>query len=299
MPDDDDAANNVSQGRNVLCYGGGNGVVVCRRRSVVAAAAVAQQSEQETSNSSPLAVPPATEPAVVSSKTNEWAMDDGDNGDGNNKGACAAVDDLESKLAAMETTKSHGPLKPPTTTAKEGSTAKKGTVAATTTATATTTFGWFPSFELHSLREPPAPFLRCSGDDDDDNVGIGIGGRGSDDRKIQHMLARYMAMEEDEDILAALRGGSATGSNGNAHAGGGGERDERLSAADRALWTFTDRLKRAPRQVLRYAHGGVPLWSVYVFCLFVCLARTHGDGRTIYWLLRMRGKMLASFCKSK
>ena len=42
------------------------------------------------------------------------------------------------------------------------------------------------------------------------------------------------------------------------------ERDERLSIMDRALFTYTDRLKRMPRQVLRHGCGTIPLWSMYV-----------------------------------
>ena len=67
------------------------------------------------------------------------------------------------------------------------------------------------------------------------------------------MLARYMAEEDDPEILQALKGVSV---------GGGGEEDERLSVEDRVLLGFQDRLKRAPRQVVRYARGGIPLWSI-------------------------------------
>ena len=96
---------------------------------------------------------------------------------------------------------------------------------------------------------------------DSDDVGLGNGGRNcKDDAKIQQMLAQYMKDEDDEDILALLRGdGAGAGNNSNFQSG---ERDERLSATDRALLQFTDRLKRCPRQVLRYAHGGTPLWSM-------------------------------------
>jgi hypothetical protein len=65
-----------------------------------------------------------------------------------------------------------------------------------------------------------------------------------------------MEEEDDQEILMALGGGSAGGG------GVGREKDERLSAENRALLTFTDRIKRAPRQVVRYAKGGEPMWSV-------------------------------------
>jgi pre-rRNA-processing protein TSR4 len=227
-----------SAGRNVLHYGGG-GVVVCRRLAVV---------NPTSGTTSPAAAPRVDDPpnneVVVPSNSNEWAVQEDDD---NSNCASAELDDLESKLAAMET-RAKGPTKLVT---KEGSPASKHT--------ATTKTSGFPSFELHSLQEPPA--LRSGGEFmDDDDVGIGSG-RGADDRKIHQMLAKYLAEEDDPDILAALRG-AGNGSNGSGKAGSGGERDERLSATDRALLTFADRLKRAPRQVLRYALGGVPLWSV-------------------------------------
>lgn len=40
------------------------------------------------------------------------------------------------------------------------------------------------------------------------------------------------------------------------------EEDERLSEEARILLGFQDRLRRAPRQVVRYAPGGKPLWSI-------------------------------------
>jgi hypothetical protein len=112
----------------------------------------------------------------------------------------------------------------------------------------------FRCFELHPLREPLA--RRMEGTDEDD---VGLSASGADNDKIQRMLARYMAEEEDEGILAALRGSATVDGGGTSH---GKERDERLSAEDRALLSYTDRLKRSPRQVIRYAYGGVPLWSM-------------------------------------
>jgi hypothetical protein len=90
---------------------------------------------------------------------------------------------------------------------------------------------------------------------DDDDVGLL-----DSDEKIRNMLARYMAEEDDQDILAALRGAD-TGD--GACGGAGGEEDERLSDEERTLRGFQDRLRRAPTQVIRRAApNGVPLWSV-------------------------------------
>jgi hypothetical protein len=102
---------------------------------------------------------------------------------------------------------------------------------------------------LTKLNEPASSksFL-----EDEDDVGLS-----ESDEKIRNMLARYMAEEEDEEILAAL-GGTSLGSGG----GNNGEEDERLSEEDRVFRSFQDRQKRAPRQVIRRASGGKPLWSI-------------------------------------
>ena len=101
---------------------------------------------------------------------------------------------------------------------------------------------------LKHQHEPLAPNKPI----EEDDVGLSA----SDD-KIRNMLARYMAEEEDEDILAALQG--STGAGGG---GGMGEEDERLSEEERLLLGFQDRVRRVPRQILRYARGGQPLWSI-------------------------------------
>lgn len=108
-------------------------------------------------------------------------------------------------------------------------------------------FNAFPCYMLKEQDEPlpPRPQL------EEDDVGMA-----DSDEKIRNMLARYMAEEEDEDILAALRGTEIGGG------GGVGEEDERLSDEDRILRGFQDRLRRLPRQVVRYARGGMPLWSI-------------------------------------
>ena len=58
-----------------------------------------------------------------------------------------------------------------------------------------------------------------------------------------------------------------SGAGGNGSGGKSRQRDERLTITDRALRAFTERLQRAPRQVVRHAPGGTPLWSLYVFVL--------------------------------
>ena len=108
------------------------------------------------------------------------------------------------------------------------------------------------AFGCYLLKKQPEPASSKSFLEDEDDVGLS-----ESDEKIRNMLARYMAEEEDEDILAAL-GGTSLGGGGKNN----GEEDERLSEEDRVLRTFQDRQKRASRQVIRYASGARPLWSI-------------------------------------
>jgi pre-rRNA-processing protein TSR4 len=243
----DDSNNGASDGEgNALCHGGGQGVVVCRRIPPPNVAAANSSSDTPI----PVSHPPTIQTVVV----NEWTMQDEQGGDGNDKMADDLdMADLESKLAAMESKKEATSTKP-SSQGRVGPSAK-----ATASSGETSASSGFPMFELHSLPEPRA--MQPSYDDDD--VGMSSGGRGgADDKKIQQMLSQYMAMEDDEEILSVLRGTMSGGGGVGATGKGNAERDERLSASDRALWAFTDRMKLAPRQVLRYAFGGVPLWSM-------------------------------------
>jgi len=229
-----------------LSYGG-EGVIVCHRESVqIPKGADAKASMATTSDKSPSQQQPAGQAWTDDvSAVQHGAADSDDWGEGCMESE-TDMEAMEAKLAAIETTlqhkgfaqstrKNYRPLKPKT----EASPALS-----------------FRCLELHSLQEPLS-VVRRDAEMDEDDVGI----EGSDD-KIQKMLAKYMAEEDDEEILNALRS-TPTGC-ANAGKGGGGrrERDERLSVEDRVFLTYSDRLKRSPRQVLRHAPGGVPLWSV-------------------------------------
>lgn len=155
---------------------------------------------------------------------NDWGVDENE----------ASLEDVETMLAAME---------------MDGST-KARQLKSKHSKKPRETSNAFRCFQVHGLQEPA---MRMGDDMDDDDVGT----MGGSDDKIQQMLARYMAEEEDEDILAAIRG-----SGGSSGGSGRREKDERLPPEDRAMLAFTDRVKRAPRQVVRYAKGGIPLWSM-------------------------------------
>eukprot|EP00980_Cylindrotheca_fusiformis_P004197 scaffold912_cov119-Cylindrotheca_fusiformis.AAC.13 len=186
-------------------------------------------------------IPSAPETPVKSS----WYDDNDDDDDDDNDWDSGNDDDivnLENAVAAMEANLEGGVIpktkKEPKATPKESTNTPKHSSSSS-----------FRCFMLNQIDEPPAPRPQIEEDD--------VGNAASDD-KIRNMLARYMAEEEDQDILAALKGSNTNGG------GNGGEEDERLSEKDRILLGFQDRLRRASRQVIRYARGGggAPLWSI-------------------------------------
>lgn len=177
-----------------------------------------------------------------------WYTDDNDDNDGDNEWKISDNDggenmaNLEKAMAAMEQNLKDGALpkqskpsdsKTETPSARESDQKDSGKLS-------------FPCYLLTKQFEPPASSPAM----EEDDVGLS-----ANDEKIQNMLARYMVEEEDEDILAALKGADLGG-------GGFGEEDERLTEEDRLLLGFQDRLRRVPRQVIRYAKGGMPLWSI-------------------------------------
>eukprot|EP00977_Amphora_coffeiformis_P021079 scaffold8817_cov124-Amphora_coffeaeformis.AAC.2 len=174
---------------------------------------------------------PPTTSVVVESKveTKSIPVDDwGISGD-----AESGMDDLEAKLAAME---AGGPKEPVAKESKPSSVSKKTDDAQSV----------LPKMALHSTQEPPARTVSV----DPRDVGL----YGTSNLKIEQMLARYLEDEEDQDIVQMLKGSGSAGT-------GGQEPDQDLTEDEMALLKFSDRLKRSPRQVIRYAYGGEPLWS--------------------------------------
>lgn len=131
----------------------------------------------------------------------------------------------------------------------------------------------FPEYDLELFDEPYPMGRRkkynvtSSGldDDEDDEFGYEDVGAG-EDSSIQNILSKYLQEEQDADILAALQkqkqssSSVTTTSEGRATAADG-EKYEKVPPVQRAFLTFQDRMKRAPRQSVRYAYGGQPLWS--------------------------------------
>lgn len=200
---------------------GGKGIMCCRRTETPAS----------TSKSAPVSVAPIKSAWYSEdSKTDDAGGDDW--GDDTDEGA----DDLENAVAAMELKAKQGDTQPKKTSSKP---------VVPKSMPNTKSSAAFDCFALMETTEPVA--LRPQMEEDD------VGLSASDD-KIRSMLARYMAEEDDPEILNALKGGAS--------GGGGGEEDERLSPEDRVLLGFQDRIKRVSRQVVRRAREGRPLWSI-------------------------------------
>ena len=184
---------------------------------------------------------------VVGNKKSSWYDDDDDGkkDDDDDWGMGGDDDvDLETAVAAMEGKLDDGGAIVMTPSKKQASKPKPLSADEALQS----------AFGCYILQKKPEPASSKSFLEDEDDVGLS-----ESDEKIRNMLARYMAEEEDEEILAALGGTSLGGGGGGKN---NGEEDERLSEEDRVLRTFQDRQKRAPRQVIRYASGGRPLWSI-------------------------------------
>lgn len=192
----------------------------------------------------PIASNEKSKPPVTGNNKSSWYDDDDTKNDDDDDWGMGGDDniDLENAVAAMEGKLDNGGAI--IMTPSKNSAVKSKTLSSEEALE--------KAFGCYLLKQKPEPAGSKSFLEDEDDVGLSEG-----DEKIRNMLARYMAEEEDEDILAALGGTSLGGGGGN-----NGEEDERLSEEDRVLRTFQDRQKRASRQVIRYANGGKPLWSI-------------------------------------
>jgi pre-rRNA-processing protein TSR4 len=207
---------------------GGGGIVLCRRsHGVTKNPSPATQSDMQVAKSTW----DETYQSAEEEEENDWEVDDVRTCNNN---------DMEIMLQQMEDDGPRG------TGEKKKKPKKKISIELENS---DVDLPQFPCYEIRCQKEPYGGHnLRDR--TNDDHVGIAA----SSDEKIQAMLARYMEEEDDEDILTAIRG-SVSGVNGT-------ELEEQLSDSDRILLEFTDRIKRLPRQVLRYAKDGIPMWSV-------------------------------------
>ena len=273
--------------RNALHYGG-NGVVVARRIPVH------RHSNDNNNNDTPSQQQPTSK---ATSSGNEWTADIDDltstsvnaatsdrnidqNDDKDENDGDLDFDALESQLNAIEARGASllSAVKPLNKTNQRNHRNNNPSTGTRTSSRPPEPLNGFPKFMLHGRPEPPVVHSTAVQQDMDD---VGLSGRNNnknDQKKIQQMLQQYMEqMEDDVDLLNLLQqqqqqqhpiGNTNTGGsrhNNNHHSiQNHTERDERLSVMDRALFTYTDRLKRVPRQVVRYG-GAAPLWSMYVY----------------------------------
>ncbi len=219
---------------------------------------------------------------VISEKTNK-------KDDDVQKDNVPSMDDLEAMLSAMEANELEdidgigvGSLgKKKMMKKKKKNSCKKQQVPTTTSANNSmhdTNSYKFKRYDLEAYDEPPSDAMRNStstliikndkmeNDYDDDNIGITY----RDDVTIQKMLSSYLKEEDDEGVKSVIQKGVMNNNISNHNISGtsrynnnnNGEKDERLSPEDRAFLAFTDRIKRAPYQCVRYAYDGLPMWSM-------------------------------------
>lgn len=279
---------------NAVCHSrkseeGGDNVNVNRFRASYignktggALCCIRSQQQWNTSSKKPLmssttddSENPKESPGTTHLESNDWGIEDdgsegwgGDN-DGDSWGNCEAdntkngdtnisMDDLESMLTNCEMHSASTKKSEVLPSSNVQSSTKASTINKDTNGEISA-HDVPPSFEYHDLEmvnEPPTK--RGVEDDSDEEDEL----NSNDASKVNQMLSQYLGMEDDEEILSALKGGGKSNGDNDGKGGGGGERYERLPPEERAFLAFSKRLKRAPEQVARYAYEGVPMWAV-------------------------------------
>ena len=219
---------------------------------------------------------------------NRWCIDDGawgdsdydednnnDNNNNNQTNSIPSMDDLEAMLAAMEANiegnKKGKSTKNDTKKKKHHENKNQKNIETNVHHDAfQNDVPAFPKYELDLYDEPATnAFTKVNDDnidiDDDDDETIGITNK--DNKAIQKLLSSYLKDEEDDGIKSMIQSGSYHYNTSKTNVGNGnnmiiGEKYERMSPEDKAFLSFTDRIKRAPYQTVRYAYDGIPLWSM-------------------------------------
>jgi len=85
-----------------------------------------------------------------------------------------------------------------------------------------------------------------------------------DELKIQMLLDKYLEEEDDEEIKKSIQQSFQKKKSLKKHINLSEKIElyERLPPKQQAFYLFTSRIKRTPNQVLRYAYGGLPMWSI-------------------------------------
>lgn len=201
-----------------------------------------------------------TEPSKEASREEEW----GGTGDGDDMPvANSTLDNLEAMLRQCQT---NTVPKKTTTKKKRTKSTKKKSSPLKQQKEDKSTFA-FPCIPLEYLDEPmqhrnqkqSSQLSDVDSDDDENDNAI-------NDAAVQQMIAKYLEQEEDADIVSAIASRSPASSSldGSGSSVSSGEAYERLPPSERAFLFFSNRIRLCPRQVARYAYGGIPMWSVPV-----------------------------------
>jgi len=118
----------------------------------------------------------------------------------------------------------------------------------------------FPRYLLEMYDEPSGNQSNSIPNDDDSDFDENIGVANKDDAIVNKLLLKYMEEEDDVEILAAIRGRNSESVSGIC--GDKVEKYERLPPENRVFLAFTDRIKRAPHQIVRYGYGAGAIWSL-------------------------------------
>jgi len=206
---------------------------------------------------------------------NDYDEDNNDNNNNNQTNSIPSMDDLEAMLAAMEANiegnKKGKSTKNDAKKKKHHDNKNQKNIETNVHHDAIQNdVPAFPKYELDLYDEPATnAFTKVSDDnidiDDDDDETIGITNK--DDKAIQKLLSSYLKDEEDDGIKSMIQSESYHYNTSKTNVGNGnnmiiGEKYERMSPEDKAFLSFTDRIKRAPYQTVRYAYDGIPLWSM-------------------------------------
>lgn len=211
---------------------GGHGVVCCIR----------SQSKQDAPSSMPRIVSSEKKNAPNWDDDIGWGEEDDEWGT-NNEDDC--MNDIETMLAKLETEEGQSKVRDKTVKAFNKDTMDSS---------ASENFS-FPKFDLDCYDEPSLNKSKENEDfdsDDEDDFD-------TKEDSVQKLLSKYLMEEEDESILSAIKGNDLSKS--TSQNGGDVEKYEKLPAEDRAFLAFSNRVKLAPKQSVRYAFDGVPLWS--------------------------------------
>ena len=250
---------------------GGNGIITCLR-SQQPSSSTNINTHNKTENEQSTVTTKAVETSSsdwwdnTESNNDDWFGDDewGDSGTSNNQTKnddATTMEDLEAMLNAMETSGGAETKKKKKKTKKK-TTNQQPALSNPIKNKSTTPNRVFPKLDLEFFEEPyDESYNKTNIDDDDDDDDVGMISNNEDNGKIKLLLSNYLKEEEDEELVRLIQNGPST-SKGNKSGKNNDERYEKMSQQELIFQSFTNRMRLAPHQVVRYAYGGIPLWSM-------------------------------------